>query len=217
MSLKEPSLFSGRYWSAMAYFLPCWVMVLGLTVFHSSNKYLSLTSFWCIQIPALVLIVYGINCVQVLGSNHFQCLADSPAMGKRKKMYSALRKAHLLSVLALFYHLAILLIYIIDWNYVPEADAWVQNEFYVCEDKLTKRNSTRKSVIEWEGTDQWPYFLWLFGLPVICQLCIEYYKIWKGKQKFVFNLGHFFEGPMIHGTYVPHLALASPEPDDDPL
>ena len=200
MSLKEPSLFSGSYWSAMAYFLPCWVMVLGLTVFHSSNKYLSLTSFWCIQIPALVLIVYGINCVQVLGSNHFPCLANSPAMGKRKKMYSALRKAHLLTVLALFYHLAILLIYVIDWNYVPEADAWVQNEFYVCEDKLTKRNSTRKSVIEWEGTDQWPYFLWLFGLPVICQLCIEYYKIWKGKQKFVFNLGHFFEGPLIHDS-----------------
>jgi hypothetical protein len=130
MSLKEPSLFSGHYWSAMVYFLPCWVMVLGLTVFHSSNKYLSLTSFWCIQIPALFLIVYGINCVQVLGSNHFQCLYNSPAMGKRKKMYSVLRKAHLLSVLALFYHLAIFLIYIIDWNYVPEEDAWVQNEFY---------------------------------------------------------------------------------------
>jgi hypothetical protein len=91
------------------------------------------------------------------------------------------------------------------------------NVTLVCKDMLDKRNSTRKSVIEWEETDQWPHFLWLFGLPVICQLCIEYYRIWKGKQKFVFNLGHFFEGPMIHGTYVPNLLPTSPEPDDDPI
>ena len=87
-----------------------------------------------------------------------------------------MRKAHLLSVLALFYHLSIFLIYIIDWNYIPEENVFVQNEFYICEGTLDKRNSSRKSVIEWKGTDQWPYFLWLFGLPVMIQLCIDIAK-----------------------------------------
>ena len=195
-SNQEPSLFSGRYWSSMAYFLPCWVMVFGLTVFHCSNKYLSPTSFWCLQIPALLMIVYGMVGVQVLGSETFQCLE----VNILKRIYSVMRKAHLLSVLALFYHLAIFAMYIIDWNYIPEENVFVQNEFYVCDVTLDKRNSSRKNVIEWEGTDRWPYFLWIFGLPVICQLCVEYYKIWKGKQKFTFNMGHFFEGPLIHDS-----------------
>ena len=195
-SNQEPSLFSGHYWSSMAYFLPCWVMVFGLTVFHCSNKYLSPTSFWCLQIPAFLMIVYGMVGVQVLGSETFQCLE----VNILKRIYSVMRKAHLLSVLALFYHLAIFAMYIIDWNYIPEENVFVQNEFYVCDFTVDKRNSSRKNIIEWEGTNRWPYFLWLFGLPVICQLCMEYCKIWKGKQKFVFNMGHFFEGPLIHDS-----------------